>query len=118
LDTMVIDALPDLSRWGMALCTAFTVCIMSTRNVSPHVSLVSPTASALTLHTRQSTPPSTAADASTQPINASGSPTSKASPKAFEPYFDREATTASTSLLLRAHIDTFAPSEANPSAIA
>src|SRR5262245_54257281 len=91
---------------------------MSTRNAFSQVSAESPTASALTLHTSASTPPSACALPLTQPASAAGSATSTAAPYALTPFAFSEATAAPTSSALRAQIETFAPSAAKPSAIA
>src|SRR4051794_28892454 len=91
---------------------------MSVRNDFSQVSAVSPTASALTLQTMVSMPPSSAAAPSIQPFSASGSATSTALPHDLTPFADRPFTTLPTSSALRAQIATLAPSVANSSAIA
>src|SRR5438876_3001197 len=58
---------------------------MSVRNDCSQVSTVSPTASALTLQTRISTPPSSAAEPSIHCFNAVGSATSVGLPQALTP---------------------------------
>src|SRR5438309_795185 len=91
---------------------------MSVRNDFSQVSGVSPTASALTLQTIVSMPPSSAAAPSIQPFSASGSATSIALPHDLTPFAERLLTTLPTSSALRAQIATLAPSAANSSAIA
>src|SRR5882724_6663382 len=91
---------------------------MSVRNDFSQVSAVSPTASALTLQTMVSMPPSSAAAPSIQPFSASGSATSTALPHDLTPFAERLFTTLPTSSALRAQIATLAPSAANSSAIA
>src|SRR4051812_16490142 len=115
---MMIDADADFSRYGTAAATALTVCIMSVRNDFSQVSGVSPTASALTLQTMVSTPPSSAAAPSIQPFRAAGSATSIALPHDLTPFAERPLMTVPTSSALRAQIATLAPSAANSSAIA
>jgi hypothetical protein len=77
-----------------------------------------PTASALTLQTIVSMPPSSAAASSTHCFSATGSATSIALPHAFTPVVAINFTTPSTWLELRAQIATLAPSAANSSAMA
>src|SRR5438477_9542907 len=115
---MTIDADVDFARYGTAAATELTVCIMSVRNDFSQVSGVSPTASALTLQTMVSMPPSWAAAPSIQPFSAAGSATSIAWPHDFTPFATRFFTTLPTSSALRAQIATLAPSAANSSAIA
>jgi hypothetical protein len=91
---------------------------MSVRNVFSHVSAESPTASALTLHTRASMPPSSPAVDAIHAVNAGPSATSSARPKALTPFAFNDATAAATSSAVRAQIETLAPSAANPSATA
>src|SRR6267378_1151035 len=91
---------------------------MSVRNDFSQVSGVLPTASALTLQTTVSMPPSSAAAPSIQPFSASGSATSTALPHDLTPFAERFFTTLPTSSALRAQIATLAPSAANSSAIA
>src|SRR3954454_4282151 len=114
----VMEADFDFSRYGKAAATEFTVCIMSVRNDFSQVSAVSPTASALTLQTMVSMPPSSAAAPSIQPFSAFGSATSTALPQDLTPFADSPFTTLPTSSALRAQIATLAPSAANSSAIA
>src|SRR6266700_4372513 len=102
----------------MAAATELTVCIMSVRNDFSQVSAVSPTASALTLQTMVSIPPSSPAALSTHCFNATGSATSIAPPHDLAPLPANAFTTLPTSSALRAHIATLAPSAANSSAIA
>src|SRR5260370_24159919 len=102
----------------MAAATELTVCIMSVRNDFSQVSAVSPTASALTLQTIVSIPPSSPAALSTHCFNATGSATSIAPPHDLAPFPANAFTTLPTSSALRAHIATLAPSAANSSAIA
>src|SRR5713101_7121569 len=102
----------------MAAATELTVCIMSVRNDFSHVSAVSPTASALTLQTMVSTPPSSPAASSTHFFNAAGSATSIAPPHDLTLLAASALTTLPTSSALRAQIATLAPSSANSSAIA
>ena len=61
---------------------------MSVRNDFSQVSAVSPTASALTLQTMVSMPPSSAAAPSIQPFSAAGSATSIALPHDLTPFAD------------------------------
>src|SRR5256885_16873003 len=61
LETISIEADSDFSRYGSAAAMELTVCIMSVRNDLSQVSGVLPTASALTLQTIVSIPPSSAA---------------------------------------------------------
>src|SRR5262249_55081608 len=82
------------------------------------VSAESPTASALTLQTKASMPPSSPAVAMIHAVNADPSATSRARPNAFTPFAFRDATAPDTSSALRAPIETFPPSAANPSATA
>src|SRR4249919_3849652 len=91
---------------------------MSTEKDFCQLSAESPTASALTLQTRASRPPSAFAPAATQAVSAGPSATSRAWPNAFTPLALSAATVASTSAALRAQIDTLAPSAAKPSAMA
>ena len=91
---------------------------MSTRNDFSQVSAESPTASALTLQTSASMPPSAAALADTHAASAGPSATSSARPKAWTPVAFSAATVASTSSALRAQTETLAPSAAKASATA
>src|SRR5882757_10128375 len=91
---------------------------MSVRNDFSQVSAVSPTASALTLHTRISTLPSSAAAPSTHCFNAAGSATSVGLPQALTPLPFNAVTALSICSGCRAQIATLAPSAANRSAIA
>src|SRR5258706_9682707 len=91
---------------------------MSVRNDFSQVSAVSPTASALTLQTRVSIPPSSPAAASTHCFNAAGSATSIAPPHDLTPFVANAFTTLPTSSALRAQMATLAPSSAKSSAIA
>src|SRR5262245_4241514 len=118
LEISTIEPLEDFSRNGTAAATAFTVCIMSVRNDCSHVSAESPTASALTLQTRASMPPSSAALDVTHAVKAGPSATSSARPNALTPFACNEAIAAATSSTLRAQMETCAPSAANLSAIA
>src|SRR5437762_12908444 len=86
---MTTEADADFSRYGIAAATELTVCIMSVRNDFSQVSGVSPTASALTLQTMVSMPPSSAAAPSIQPFSASGSATSTALPHDLPPFAAR-----------------------------
>src|SRR5690242_889588 len=115
---MMIDADPDFSRYGLAAAIELTVCIMSVRNDFSQVSGVSPTASALTLQTMVSMPPSLAAAPSTHAFNAVASATSIGSPQALTPLAASVLTAFPTSSALRAQIATLAPSSAKSSAIA
>ena len=67
---------------------------MSTRNDFSQVSALSPTASALTLHTSASMPPSSLALAAIQPVSAAPSATSSARPNALTPLDFNAATVA------------------------
>src|SRR6266700_880629 len=91
---------------------------MSVRNDFSQVSAVSPTASALTLQTIVSMPPSSTAAPSIHCFNAAGSATSIPLPHDLTPLAASAFTTLPTSSALRAHIATLAPSAANSSAIA
>src|SRR3982074_1936969 len=91
---------------------------MSVRNDFSQVSCVSPTASALTLQTMVSIPPSLPAASSTHRFNAAASATSIAPPHDLPPFAANAFTTLPTSSALRAHMATLAPSAANSSAIA
>src|ERR1700736_1687663 len=91
---------------------------MSVRNDFSQVSGVSPTASALTLQTMLSMPPSSPAAPSIHCFNAVGSATSIALPHDLTPFAANAFTTLPTSSALRAQIATLAPSSANSSAIA
>src|SRR5215467_1018060 len=115
---MMIDADLDFSRYDLAAAIEFTVCITSVRNDFSQVSGVSPTASALTLQTTVSMPPSFAAALSTHPLSAAASATSIASPHDLTPLAASAFTTFPTSSALRAQIATLAPSSAKSSAIA
>src|ERR1700686_4511604 len=101
----------------MAAATELTVCIMSVRNDFSQVSAVSPTASALTLQTTTSIPPSSRAESPTHCFNAGASATSSALPHDLPPFAANDFTTLPTSSPLREHIATLAPSAANSSAI-
>src|SRR6185312_13634482 len=111
---------PDFERSmnGSAAATELTVCIMSTRNDFSQVSALSPTASALTLQTSASTPPSCAAASPTHVFSAAGSATSTALPHDLTPFPASEAATPATSSAFRAHMATLAPSSANSEATA
>src|ERR1700722_12998425 len=91
---------------------------MSVRNDCSQVSAVSPTASALTLQTRISTPPSSAAAPSIHCFSAVGSATSVGLPQTLTPLSCRALTTLLICSACRAQIATLAPSAANRSAIA
>src|SRR6516165_3160462 len=115
---MTIEADLDFSRYGLAAATELTVCIMSVRNDFSQLSAVSPTASALTLQTTMSIPPSSAAAASIHAFKAPGSATSSPRPDALTPFARRDFTAFATSSALRAQIATLAPSPVKSSAIA
>src|ERR1700730_12402977 len=91
---------------------------MSVRNDFSQVSAVSPTASALTLQTTTSIPPSSRAASPTHCFSAGASATSSALPHDLPPFAANDFTTLPTSSPLRAHIATLAPSAANNSEIA
>src|SRR5215475_2743472 len=109
---MMIEADLDFSRYGLAAATELTVCIISVRKDFSQLSGVSPTASALTLQTMVSIPPSSVAAPSIHAFSAVGSATSSPRPQALTPFALRDFTTLATSLALRAQIETLAPSSA------
>src|ERR1700730_1001384 len=115
---ITIEADLEFYRYGMGAGTELTVCIMSVRNDFPHVSAVSPTASALTLQMMASIPPSSSAAPSTHCLSAAGSATSIALPQDLTPRATSALTTLPTPSASRAQIATLAPSSANSSAIA
>src|SRR5262249_24582312 len=118
LEMMTIEAAFDFSRWGRDASTACTVCIMSTSNSLRQLSSLLGMASALTLATRMSRPPSSPAAASIQPRSAAPSATSSARPVALTPVLPRAATAAVTSYACREQMATLQPSAAIVSAIA
>src|SRR3954452_4676261 len=91
---------------------------MSVRNDFSQVSGVSPTASALTLQTMASTPPSSPAAVSIHCFSAGASATSIAAPHDLTPFAASAFTALPTSSGLRAQMATLAPSAAKSSAIA
>src|SRR5260370_6844725 len=82
----------DFSRNGTAAATAFTVCIMSVLNDFSQLSAVSPTASALTLQTSASTPPSSPAVAAIQALIAGPPAASHARPNPSPPFPSTDST--------------------------
>jgi hypothetical protein len=80
LETSTMDPTPDFSSAGIAAFTARTLCIMSTLKPACHAASSSATASAETLATTMSMPPSAVSDWATQPSSAALSATSTASP--------------------------------------
>jgi hypothetical protein len=112
----VIDAAFDFSSQGIAAFTTRTECIMSVSKPACQAASSSVTASAETLATTMSIPPSVAALSFTQAASAFLSATSTARPITVVPCAFSASMASVTPFWSRAQIATFAPSAAKMSA--
>ena len=115
---VTIEACLLCSRLGIAASTKRTLPIRSTSNPFFQAASSGATASALTLATTMSIPPSAFAAPVAQAFRASPSPTSATLPTILTPCLARSLIARSTSSALRAQKATFTPSAASVSTMA
>ena len=118
LAMVTIDAASLRSRWGRAALTRRTVPIMSVSKLACQLAGSSGMASALTLATTMSRPPSSAALSSTHWVRPASSATSTTRPMATRPFLVSTSTASVTSLPVRAQNPTAAPSAPSVSTMA
>src|SRR4051795_552495 len=118
LEIATMEPLLLASRCGRAAVASRTVCIRSTSKQVRQFSSVSSVASALTLATTASIPPSRSAAAPTQAVSAPPSRTSSCTPRTPAPRPANAFSASSISAESRAQNSTAAPSSANASTMA
>src|SRR5690349_5536797 len=118
LEMATIEPLSLASRCGSAAVARRTVCMRSTSKEAYQFSSVSGTASALTLATTASMPPSRSAASCTHAVSAGPLRTSSCTPRTPEPRPASAFSVISISAASRAQNSTTAPSSVNASTIA